>query len=44
MKKDNPVILYMHAGSGNHGCEAIAATICRMLPGGKEDKYLISYR
>ena len=44
MKNANPVILYMHAGSGNHGCEAIAATICRMLPGGKEDKYLISYR
>lgn len=22
----------MHAGSGNHGCEAIANTVCRMLP------------
>ena len=44
MKSDRPVILYMHAGSGNHGCEAIAATICRMLPGTKEDRFLISYR
>ena len=31
MKKDN-IVLYMHAGSGNHGCEAIANTVCRMLP------------
>ena len=22
----------MHAGSGNHGCEAIANTVCKMLP------------
>ena len=26
-----PVILYMHAGSGNHGCEAIADSTCRMM-------------
>ena len=33
MGKQNqiPVILYMHAGSGNHGCEAIADSTCRML-------------
>lgn len=31
LKKDK-IVLYMHAGSGNHGCEAIANTICRMLP------------
>ncbi|MCH4191049.1 MAG: polysaccharide pyruvyl transferase family protein [Butyrivibrio sp.] len=26
-----PVMFYMHAGSGNHGCEAIAGSTCRML-------------
>ena len=31
LKKDK-IVLYMHAGSGNHGCEAIANTVCRMLP------------
>ena len=31
MKKDK-IVLYMHAGSGNHGCEAIANTVCKMLP------------
>lgn len=25
------VVLYMHAGSGNHGCEAIANTVVKML-------------
>ena len=30
-KKDK-IVLYMHAGSGNHGCEAIANTVIRMLP------------
>ena len=29
--KNKPVVLYMHAGSGNHGCEAIANSIIRML-------------
>lgn len=28
---NSPVILYMHAGSKNHGCEAIANSFCRML-------------
>ena len=27
----NKVVLYAHAGSGNHGCEALANTICKML-------------
>lgn len=27
----NQIILYMHAGSGNHGCEAIAGSLCRMI-------------
>lgn len=25
------VVLYAHAGSGNHGCEALANTICRLV-------------
>lgn len=25
------IILYMHAGSGNHGCEAIVNSLCHML-------------
>ncbi len=25
------IIFYMHAGSGNHGCEAIVNSVCRML-------------
>ncbi len=34
MDLDRPIILYMHAGSGNHGCEAIADSTVRMI----EDK------
>lgn len=30
MKQDK-VVLYAHAGSGNHGCEALANTICKMI-------------
>lgn len=43
MKKDykNQIILYMHAGSGNHGCEAIVNSLCHML---KEHVTLVSYR
>jgi polysaccharide pyruvyl transferase WcaK-like protein len=28
---NRPIILYMHAGSGNHGCEAIADSTIRMI-------------
>ena len=28
---NRPVILYMHAGSGNHGCEAIANTTVKLI-------------
>ncbi len=28
---NRPIILYMHAGSGNHGCEAIADSTVRMI-------------
>ena len=40
MKK---LLFYMHAGSGNHGCEAIVNSLCKML---KDDAKvdLISYR
>lgn len=31
MDKKDCIVLYMHAGSGNHGCEAIADSTCRML-------------
>lgn len=42
MNKEN-LILYLHAGSKNHGCEAIVNSLCQML---KDDKSitLISYR
>lgn len=36
----NQLILYMHAGSGNHGCEAIVNSLCRMI---KEKAVLVSY-
>ena len=35
------LILYMHAGSGNHGCEAIVNSLCRMV---REPAVLVSYR
>lgn len=30
--KNDKIVLYMHAGSGNHGCEAIVNTLCKLLP------------
>lgn len=38
---DEKIVLYMHAGSGNHGCEAIVNGLCSMI---KEKAVLISYR
>lgn len=38
---DDQLILYMHAGSGNHGCEAIVNSLCHMI---KEPALLVSYR
>lgn len=35
------LVMYMHAGSGNHGCEAIVNSLCRMV---KEPAVLVSYR
>lgn len=39
--KNDKIVLYMHAGSGNHGCEAIVNSLCRML---KKPAILISNR
>lgn len=36
----NKLIMYMHAGSANHGCEAIVNSLCRMI---KEKAVLVSY-
>lgn len=30
--KNDRIVLYMHAGSDNHGCEAIVNSLCRLLP------------
>ena len=38
MKKE--LVLYMHAGSANHGCEAIVNSLCHMI---KEKTVLVSY-
>lgn len=37
---ENRLIMYMHAGSGNHGCEAIVNSVCHMI---KEQVTLVSY-
>lgn len=39
-QESDRLIMYMHAGSGNHGCEAIVNSICHMI---KEQVTLISY-
>ena len=36
----NKLIMYMHAGSANHGCEAIVNSLCHMI---KEKAVLVSY-
>ena len=38
---EEKLVMYMHAGSKNHGCEAIVNSICRMI---KEKVALVSYR
>ena len=38
--EENRLLMYMHAGSGNHGCEAIVNSVCRMV---KEKVTLLSY-
>ncbi len=36
---EKKIVLYMHAGSGNHGCEAIVNSLCHML---REKPFLIT--
>lgn len=38
--EDKKLVMYMHAGSGNHGCEAIVNSLCHMI---KEKPVLVSY-
>lgn len=38
---EEKLVMYMHAGSKNHGCEAIVNSICRMI---NEKVMLVSYR
>lgn len=40
MQNQKELVMYMHAGSGNHGCEAIVNSLCHMI---KEDVMLVSY-
>jgi len=37
---EKKLVMYMHAGSGNHGCEAIVNSVCHMI---KEKPVLVSY-
>lgn len=37
---ENRLVMYMHAGSANHGCEAIVNSLCHMI---KEKPVLVSY-
>jgi polysaccharide pyruvyl transferase WcaK-like protein len=36
MNLNRPIILYFHAGSGNHGCEAIANTTVKLIASERE--------
>ncbi|MGN1180112.1 MAG: polysaccharide pyruvyl transferase family protein [Suilimivivens sp.] len=38
--EEKQLVMYMHAGSGNHGCEAIVNSVCHMV---KETVTLVSY-
>lgn len=38
--EENRLLMYMHAGSGNHGCEAIVNSVCHMV---QEKVTLLSY-
>ncbi|MCM1425484.1 MAG: polysaccharide pyruvyl transferase family protein [Eubacterium sp.] len=33
IRLDNRIVMYLHGGSGNHGCEAIVNSTCHMLEG-----------
>ena len=36
---DKEILMYAHAGSGNHGCEAIVRSVCGIL--GQENKVAV---
>ncbi len=36
--EDKKILMYAHAGSGNHGCEAIVRSVCQILGNEKENK------
>lgn len=38
---EEKIVMYMHAGSKNHGCEAIVNSLCHMI---REKALLVSYR
>ena len=38
--KEKKLVMYMHAGSGNHGCEAIVNSVCHMI---EQKPVLVSY-
>lgn len=38
--ENKKLVMYMHAGSGNHGCEAIVNSVCHMI---QEKPILVSY-
>lgn len=38
--EEEKLVMYMHAGSGNHGCEAIVNSLCRMI---RKRPVLVSY-
>lgn len=40
-KKKKSLLMYMHAGSGNHGCEAIVNSLCNLL-NAEEENYEFS--
>lgn len=42
VNKDKKYLLYMHAGSGNHGCEAIVNSLCNLLKSDDTDITLVS--
>lgn len=37
---DHRIVMYLHGGSGNHGCEAIVNSTCHML--GEVPKLLVT--
>lgn len=39
-KERKNLLMYMHAGSGNHGCEAIVNSVCHLLNGANDEYYI----